>query len=132
MRKDTRAKGVLVDNTTIKDYNNSTLKPDYTLRVIMRCLESYTQMQEGEMPAGEKLCIQSGNDVPACQVAVETKYDLDKAISSLTNKEKLVIVCFNIMGFTYQEIAFWLECSSLDVAAIDDIALRKMRKYLNG
>jgi DNA-directed RNA polymerase specialized sigma subunit len=115
----------------LRDYENSTLRPDYSMRVIVNGLEAYTTMQEGRMPDGEHLGIQHGNDIPEAQAVAILKADIDRALRSLWHKERLVVICSHVMGFTFQEISYWLDCTTLDIAIIDDMAIRKMRRFLN-
>ena len=83
-------------------------------------------------PEGENLNINPGkSDVPACQAIAICKTDLDRALQHLNRKEQLVVICSHVIGFSYSEIGFWLDCESRWVERFDDIALNKMYRYLN-
>ncbi len=106
-------------------------KPDYTWDSINRLLKGYTMLQTGKLPYEDKLDILSKPTISNGEAAAIYKLDIDKAISQLIYKEKFVIIVHTIMGYDFPECAYWMGLGSLDVAAIEDIALHNIMKILN-
>lgn len=121
------------NNTSIRDYNNSTIKPDYAPGIIRKLLEAYNSMEGGKMPLSRNIESQIAKGVPVSDIIGQNMHDLSLGFKTLTDLEMLVLLCIYICGYTPQEIGskFRENTSSLDVAYIEDSAICKMCSRLN-
>jgi len=113
-------------------------KLEYKNGLIKWCLEHYGYLEDGKLPPDESGYADYGtpvnashsNKAPYCKPK-ELKADIDTAIQRLKPTEKFVVVSLCIAHYDYQEVAFWLGKSWLEVQEIERFCIRKMRRCLN-
>ncbi len=124
------------NNTTIKDYSNSTIRPDYSLKDVRNMVDVYTYLMDGRLPEGEQLDIQTSTNSSLSEHIATLKLDLEAAIRSLSYKERLALIYCGIDKNEFRECAPFLgepdkSYSGADTEAIIERALIKIYKYLN-
>jgi len=124
------------NNTTLKDYSNSTIRPDYSMGDIRRMVNVYIYLMDGKLPEGERLDIQSGNNSSLSEYITMLKCDLESAVRSLSYKERAVLLYCGIDKNEFKECAPFLgepdkSYSGADVESILKRSLVKIYNFLN-
>jgi DNA-directed RNA polymerase specialized sigma24 family protein len=113
-------------------------KNNYSTRQITWALENYLTLAEGNLPTDglsepDYGCrIQKSRNLNAPFVRpTQLKADIDRALQSLKPTQKAIVITMSIAGFSYTEVGYWWGLNYLEVEAIRNYSIRKMKRFLN-